>query len=555
MNLKVDRILFERLLLVLLAGLGLFASAATISFMVRSHMPWFSYLLAALLLGLFVLAAWRGESVLRNLTPLPPFPKQEGGMPRSKQSFPDDARHRLREGGMLRSEQFFLVACLVFFLLSRLAWIALTPTQPVSDFAVYEDLARKIAAAAPLDELYAEAYPMQLYSLGYPGILAIFYNLTGSGLSSTSEALGNVLLAKWVNLLFGLASLALIYAIARQLSTARAARLAAVLFALWPAQLAFSSVLASEHLATLLALAGLAAAYPALKSDHIPAPAAGARLIAAGVCFALGAATRNTNLIILLAVLIALLFSPLKQPLFKHKLAAAGLLLVAFASMTWLYREAIHARVRVYPTSTTAFSLLVGANYESGGLWNYADYDLMSQHPNIEVAKEFAWDEALRRITGQPARFLQLTISKVAVLWQDDGYSIFWSTQKLSPERSPEETQALIRQFTNLSQPFHAAVWILSTAAAFILLRRPTGRMNIIAMTLLGSTLMHSILEVQNRYAYWMMPLLFILAAVGWAEFFQREPLSDMQANQTGPAPVNSLAASPEPEERTPLRD
>jgi 4-amino-4-deoxy-L-arabinose transferase-like glycosyltransferase len=396
---------------------------------------------------------------------------------------------------------------------------------------------------------------MQLYSLGYPGILAIFYNLTGSGRSSTSEALGNGLLAKWVNLLFGLASLALVYAIARQLSTPRAARLAAVLFALWPAQLAFSSVLASEHLATLLALAGLAAAYPALKSDRIPAPAAGARLIAAGVCFALGAATRNTNLIILLAVLIALLFSPLKQPmLFKHRLAAAGLLLVAFASMTWLYREAIHARVRVYPTSTTAFSLLVGANYESGGLWNYADYDLMSQHPNIEVAKEFAWDEALRRITGQPVRFLQLTISKVVVLWQDDGYSIFWSTQKLSPERSPEETQPLIRQFTSNSQPFHAAVWILATAAAVFLLRRPTGRMNIIAMTLLGSTLMHSILEVQNRYAYWMMPLLFILAAVGWAEFFQRERLSGLQANLTGPAPVNSLADSPELEGRTLLR-
>src|SRR5262249_31099047 len=138
-----------------------------------------------------------------------------------------------------------LLLVLTALVVSRALWIALVPTQPIDDFAWYHDTASRLASGA----YRAPRWPScsLLSAWGYPLFLARIYARLGSSL----------LVAALCNLVLGAGAAGLLFLLAQRLFGAPTALLAALLFALWPGQLMFTSVVASEHLAVVLELAAL----------------------------------------------------------------------------------------------------------------------------------------------------------------------------------------------------------------------------------------------------------------------------------------------------------
>jgi hypothetical protein len=396
----------------------------------------------------------------------------------------------------------FLLLVSFLFLASRLIWINLIPTKPDNDFLLYNQLAETILAAKSMQTVYQDQWLMRLYSLGYPAALAINYSLFGASIQ----------IAKYVNVLLGLVSMLLLYGAANRFAGAPAAHLATVLFVLWPAQLSFTSVLASEHLAVCLTLAGLFV---------LPLPAGKLntrsmlRLIAAGVFFSLGFAARTTGAFIFLATVIAVLLVPTG---FKDKTLSVIIFSIAALGTFLLYREAIQARIGVYPSSTSAFSLMVGTNIDAAGRWNQNDMVQYTAYDRYEDAVDFAWRESLRRITSNPAGMLQLMFQKAVRLWSGEDYSAYWSTVNMYMSRFKGDPETLRNAIRSISQMFYLSVWILAAAGSYFLTSHRGAQLSLLLMTILGSTLAHSLLEVQDRYHYTLMPLVFILVAAGAIE-------------------------------------
>ena len=72
-------------------------------------------------------------------------------------------------------EKYYRKAAL-FGILMSILWVLLVNTQPFSDFAYYDGLARQIAAGGPWGDTYT--------SVGYPVVLGLVYRIFGSSLAA-----------------------------------------------------------------------------------------------------------------------------------------------------------------------------------------------------------------------------------------------------------------------------------------------------------------------------------------------------------------------------------
>ena len=156
-------------------------------------------------------------------------------------------RRQVRDGRLLRwlaalpadPRGFVLLLSLATFAI-RAAWVLAVQTPPTSDFREYMDLGDHLCRTGTFGLEGPSAYR----PVGYPALLAV---LSCAGLPvPLAGGLVNALLA-------GL-SVWPLFALAQNFAGDRAARMATVLFALWPSQILGASLLATETPTSFLTL-------------------------------------------------------------------------------------------------------------------------------------------------------------------------------------------------------------------------------------------------------------------------------------------------------------
>jgi 4-amino-4-deoxy-L-arabinose transferase-like glycosyltransferase len=164
------------------------------------------------------------------------FPSEPSSRPKHR------AWHPL--GRILDSDKLVAV-CLVVSIVLRLVCIVLFDVQPVSDYKFYYDVAASIADGRGA---VFNGRPTAYWPIGYPAFLASIFAVTGP----------SVLVAQLLNLALAVGTLFLTYRVTLLLGGSfRAARAAVVLLALWPNQIAYTSLVASETLASFLLVLGV----------------------------------------------------------------------------------------------------------------------------------------------------------------------------------------------------------------------------------------------------------------------------------------------------------
>jgi len=136
----------------------------------------------------------------------------------------------------------FLGLLIIATLSLRVFWILSVNTLPCSDFVLYNNYA--INASKGVFTEYDPSYPVFPFKFGYPLLLSILYKIFGT----------NIMIIKIFNILISICTSLQIYCISKKIFDEKAARISSLLYAIWPAQIMFTSVAASEHIYLLLLL-------------------------------------------------------------------------------------------------------------------------------------------------------------------------------------------------------------------------------------------------------------------------------------------------------------
>lgn len=418
------------------------------------------------------------------------------------------------------------------FVASRLAVLVLVPSVPVSDFAKYFELARHFARG--------EAVPAGDFApWGYPLALAPVLALCGA----------HVPTAQVFNVVMGALALVLIYKLTRSVYGPTAAKIAALLFVLWPAQVMLTPVLASEHVALVLALAFLLCivktqahsapgrAPAGAPAQSVPAPpgeerttaggtarsrnlvsraGSGTRQVAmtllAGVAAALSVAVRPAAGVLIVAGLLTL---GSRNESRRRRLMLAVLLCAAFGLTYGGYLGAMKRAVHATPPTAAGWNLLVGTNSQHDGMWNQDDVSRFFSFPSLEHSNRFARQEAWRRIRSDPGGFVRLMGRKVNITWTTAGYGVYWSVVQGLSEEAPERwARSHVNGLFAWAQFYHSAILVLAVGGLLRAVRSsPPRATTLLVLGLLAGTALHSVFEAQNRYQYVFFVSLLVIAS------------------------------------------
>lgn len=333
----------------------------------------------------------------------------------------------------------FLAATCTLAVALRLPLLALN-VAATSDFGWYFDAARSIAAG----QGYAEGgYPTAFWPVGWPGFLAGALWLLGP----------HVWVGQLLNLLLSTGAIALMRPVGRRLFPDPGVwRLAAVMIAVFPNQIAYVPLLSVEIFFEFLLLAG----FLLLQAGPV---------FTAGLIFGVASLTKSQAVF-----LPAVLALPRPGRWLRTVLVSGVAMLLVILPWTARNYAVLGA---VVPLSTNGgFTLLTGNNPTAAGGYtpNDALVSDLSKDPRDQVAMDqIAKQRALAWIKEHPTTFLRLIPAKLAGLWWGDGEAE-WMYQ--AGYAGYEANWMLFRAVRVINQGFYLGLMALAIAGAPAMWRR-----------------------------------------------------------------------------------
>lgn len=392
----------------------------------------------------------------------------------------------------------FWISIVAFFLISRTYWLINVPTLPTSDFQYYLQVAKEVAAGKGLTNevvLYQNGWGYQLF-LG--SLFAIFGD--------------SLVLPKITNLLLGLATIPLVFLAAKKVGGIVVGRWSVILFVFWPVQWMFTSVLATEHLALPLGLAGLYFGMNALDHDSIM----WIDVILSSLFITLSAIVRPAAIVFLGAIiLVAIMRYKAAKQLTKILIMIAVYLVANFA-----YTASLRA-FNFGITPSTSFSLAANFYYGSSlpakGQWSQDDFNIVSTW-NMENALENALPLTWQRLHSYSFnQLVDLFVLKIIEFWGSPHYGLYWST--VAVDQTLPHPRLPINLLNGIQYLFQIFIFIGAAIAIIYIQRSKTSNgLYVVLFSLVLGTILHMIFVVSARYSYLYTPLMIILCAYGMSK-------------------------------------
>ena len=344
-----------------------------------------------------------------------------------------------------------VLALLMIILLAvslRVAWIAYVNPDPqdgrLDDTAFYDHAGRALADGKGYVHFYG--LPTAQWPPAYPFLLAGIYKTVGH----------NIIVPKVVNALAGGLTCLLIYLIATRVFDRRVGLVAAVLFAVFPGQLFWSTLLMTESLTpALLCLILLLFMMWVVEQRG----AGWLRYGTLGALFGVAVLARGEGPVLMLAALVVwrLVAPSWRQYAREASVVTATAVLVV---MPWTVRNAISMHAFVPVTSAAGHTLLAGHQEDPYNPYRVfpeakiqAQYAYLCEHrgtkgcPEQEIKVENeALKEAIRFAIHHPGDEIRFPFIKFYHLFRSDadalGWINSWSTKPLPMMLSPAAKHA-----------------------------------------------------------------------------------------------------------------
>jgi len=405
---------------------------------------------------------------------------------------------------------YLLLSCIVIAALAvRLLWVFNVNTALSNDFKDYADYAVAIAQRNTWHPPhFFEMFP---FTLGYPLVLSVWYKIFGTSLVA----------GKVFNIVCSLVLLLLIYAVADLIFGRRTAWIAGIVFAFWPTQIMYTSVMATEHAFGVFFMLGVLLTL--LIGKSIAQRRAYVFSLILGATITLAQFVRPIASMLLPCVFVYLfLFTELKGGLIKVLVRKAAIVAAVLASYLVCSSVLYHAVFNItgvdLSRSSPGFNLLIGTNAEYGGMWNEDDAKLIEDSgQDPERIKKEAMRRGIERIRRDPVAFMKFALGeKLGNMWANEEYGYSWSTELLVNEsRFSGFVENNGRLMESVYQVFYVLLLFMAVAGSIFAFSLKKNDISLIMLFALAVVGVHLFLEVQSRYAFPVMVLLVVVAAFG----------------------------------------
>lgn len=366
----------------------------------------------------------------------------------------------------------------------RLGFILLATGAPLNDAGYYFAAARDLAAGKGY---LLEGRPTAYWPVGYPFFLSLVFRLFGP----------HLLAARIIQALASCGLAALAFVLVRRVHGTRAGRLAALILALMPSQIAFPYLLYGETIFAVLSLAGIIL----LAGDG------GWKRAGAGLCFGAACYIRPEALFFPLLALTA-------QRGLSGRVRGVRLLvqflIIGAATAPWAARNTRLFQRPVWLSTNLGINLWMG-NHDgaTGGYGVTPEMEAaMAAAPNEADFDRLARRRAGEFILGHPGRFLRLAAAKVYLLWGKDMDAARESFMRVNYQAVGRGVKGLMA----VSQLSYLAAGLGALAAAVLLARRR--RMDWLpVLMILYPTLLYALTTASPRYHFSGAVWLAVLAA------------------------------------------
>lgn len=412
----------------------------------------------------------------------------------------------------------FLVILILLTVIPRVAWTYFIQTQPFSDFLHLHNYGINVSRGDFTG--FVDFYGVFPFKIGFGMVLGALYFIFGSGLMVTN--IFNIVLAVILVLI--------LYTGGRTLYSEKAGRLAGLLTAIWPAHIMYTSVIASEDLFLVLFTAAVVLMLTFLKKyTHKNYEIGNGNLImiGAGILTALAQVIRPMAMILLpVFAVFVLIFNRYRA----DRLSDIGLRIKAVLVVTLTYVIVLNlinipiqnASGVDITRSGSGFNLLVGTNSKADGMFNNEDFAIIKKYNyDFDKVHHASKEIALERVKSSPVQFVKLAIRKFEILWGNENFGYYWSTQSAGDSGAEKLVKSHPRVFYAVSQAFYILILLMAICACIYNLSEKRYDALIILMVFGGIVVSYLLLEVQSRYHLPVMPLL-ILFGTSFLELSKR---------------------------------
>jgi 4-amino-4-deoxy-L-arabinose transferase-like glycosyltransferase len=373
----------------------------------------------------------------------------------------------------------------------RLGWAAFIPVIPISDSVAYDTLANTLATHGVYG--WNPTEPTTFWPVGTSALYAIIYIIFGH----------NFIAVVGFNIILGTVIVAQTMWLARSFFDNEIAILAGSLMALWPSEIAYVTILASELPFIFFVLSGFCAWY----SPNLSKLARGA---VSGLAFAAASYVRPIALLLPIVLWLTdmLNFRQLREQLPVMLLA----MVVVLASIApWSIRN-----TRLYDhfmllSSNGGVTLWMGNNPDSNGVY-------MAPPASVEKLDEYERDKQLsaaawRYIVDHPIDFVMRTAKKALLLHLNETIAVHWNAEGIKQRLG----EGAILPLKLLMQAYWSLVLLLALVGVAMLVREdgliPTLLHPLVA-TWIYFTTVYSMILVQDRYHFSSHPSIAILSSI-----------------------------------------
>ena len=294
---------------------------------------------------------------------------------------------------------------LAIALILRLGWAILIPVVPLSDSAAYDVFAQTLAVHGVYG--WAPDQPSAYWPVGTSAIYAALYGVFGH--SFTPVVALNVALST------GIVGLSM--RLGRIFFDDATAIFAGGLMAIWPSQVAYVTILASELPFTFLLLLGFASWFSPRLSNSV-------RAIVGGLAF--GAASYFRPIALLLPVILWLSVRPSWQKLREQlPMLLLAMIVIGLSITPWSVRNTRLFGHFVLMSTNGGAVFWMGNNPDSNGF--YTPEPTRTAGLNEYEQDKVLGDEAMQYIIAEPVAFVLRTIKKAILLQVGETIAVHWN--------------------------------------------------------------------------------------------------------------------------------
>jgi len=298
-------------------------------------------------------------------------------------------------------ESDFLLWFLGLALFLRIAWVTCIPTQLYADWKWYDEVAYHMSRIWRYEE---NGVPTAYWPIGYPLFLAIIYRLFGHHYWVVQ--LFNVFLSSGICVFT--------YLVAKRLLSPASSRLTLVILALFPSQIFFTNILASEILFTFLLLLVIYFLHKQMNRPSIYSP------LIIGILLGVLILIRAVALLLPLVIMF-FYFKSKRRPRLILKDTALTFLMIFLMLFPWVLRNKLVLGTFTVATSG-GINLYIGNSPISSGSWVWRKEnpfrDLSA--PNEVENDRLGYKLATKYIMDDPGGFIWRGVKKEIYLFATD---------------------------------------------------------------------------------------------------------------------------------------